>query len=46
MSKLTLIISAFVVISLTAGAIALAQWDIPAPQQKVQKVLPDDKFPK
>lgn len=28
-----------------AGLVFLMNWDIPAPAQKVEKVLPDDMFP-
>ena len=28
------------------GAVFLATWDIPAPTSKVEKTLPDDRFPR
>ncbi|MDG2313735.1 MAG: hypothetical protein P8M15_06870 [Alphaproteobacteria bacterium] len=37
-----LIIFIFVVI--VGGAVFLANWDIPAPLQSIEKVLPDDRF--
>lgn len=35
-----------VVIALAGGAVFLATWDIPAPVKKVERVLPDDRFPR
>jgi hypothetical protein len=29
-----------------AGAAFLAMWDIPAPRQPVERVLPNDRFPR
>ena len=31
---------------LGGGAAFLATWDIPAPVSKVERVLPDDRFPR
>jgi hypothetical protein len=31
---------------LTSGAIFLLTWDIPPPSAPVEKVLPDDRFPR
>ena len=31
---------------LAGGAVFLATWDIPPPVQKVERVLPDDRFPR
>ena len=33
-------------LSLAGGAAFLATWDIPPPVQKVERVLPDDRFPR
>jgi hypothetical protein len=35
-----------VVVTLAGGAAFLATWDIPAPVKKVERVLPDDRFPR
>jgi hypothetical protein len=35
-----------VVITVAGGAVFLATWDIPAPVKKVERVLPDDRFPR
>jgi hypothetical protein len=43
-------ISRFVLLVVCAlifgGAAFLATWDIPAPIVKIEKVLPDDRFPR
>ena len=46
MSKLSGIIALFVVLVLAAGAVFLATWPIPAPTAKVEKVIPNDRFPR
>jgi len=35
-----------IVVVLAGGAVFLATWDIPAPNQQVEKVIPDDRFPR
>jgi len=35
-----------IVITLVGGAAFLVTWDIPAPVKKVERVLPDDRFPR
>ncbi len=35
-----------VVIGLVAGIVFLMTWDIPAPTAPVEKILPDDRFPR
>jgi len=42
-SKLTLLLIAVILIG---GAVFLATWDIPAPTSQVEKVLPDNRFPR
>jgi hypothetical protein len=46
MRNLSLIIVAFVALVLAGGMALLAMWEIPAPSAPVQKVLPDDRFPR
>jgi hypothetical protein len=46
MNRLALIAAAAVVVVLVGGAIFLATWDIPPPSAKVEKVLPNDRFPR
>ena len=40
------ILAALVVLILIGGAAFLAVWEIPAPQKPVEKVLPNDRFPR
>jgi len=44
--RLTLIILAVVVVVLLAGGVFLVTWDIPAPSATVEKMVPDDRFPR
>jgi hypothetical protein len=46
MSRLALFASLLVVVVLVGGAIFFATWDIPPPSAKVEKVLPNDRFPR
>jgi len=46
MVKVALIVVAAVVVLLAVGAAVLAVWDIPAPTQPVERVIPDARFPK
>jgi len=45
MGKLIVIFLALIAVGLGGGAVFLATWDIPAPSQSVDKVIPDDRFP-
>ena len=33
-------------VAILGGVVFLATWDIPAPVSSVEKVLPDDRFPR
>lgn len=46
MRKLTMLIVLAVLALVVVGAVFLAAWDIPAPVAKVDKVIPDDRFPR
>ena len=46
MGKVLLVVALIVIVGLLGGGAFLAFWDIPAPAQKVEKVLPDASFPK
>ncbi len=46
MSKLLLFVFVFVAVGLVGGGVFLATWDIPAPSKQVEKVLPNERFPK
>lgn len=43
LTKFLLIVWALVLIG---GGVFLATWDIPAPKERVEKVIPNDRFPK
>jgi hypothetical protein len=46
MGKIAGIVLLLVLIILVGGGIFLATSDIPAPAQKVEKVIPDDRLPR
>lgn len=46
MGKFGLIVLALIVVAVVAGAVALLTVDIPPPTSQVEKVLPDDRFPR
>lgn len=40
------IISGLIAVALAGGAIFLLTWDIPAPSERVETTIPDDRFPR
>ena len=46
MGRILVIVILVVVVGLICGGVFLAFWDIPTPTEKVEKVLPDARFPK
>jgi len=46
MGKLVLIFAALVVLIIIGGGAFLMLWDIPAPTARVEKVIPDARFPR
>lgn len=46
MRGFTKFLAIFFVVAVGGLAAFLATWDIPAPSQKVEKVLDDDRFPR
>ncbi len=46
MRKLSLVLIVIVLGVLVSGAVFLATWDIPPPSAPVEKVLPDERFPR
>ncbi len=46
MRKISLFVFLLVLVVVAGGGIFLATWDIPPPLSKVEKVLPNDKFPR
>jgi hypothetical protein len=46
MAKLVLIALGVLVVIVIGGASVLMVWDIPAPSERVERVIPDAKLPK
>jgi hypothetical protein len=46
MKNISRLVFFLVILSLAGGARFLATWDIPPPVKKVERVLPDDRFPR
>ncbi len=46
MTKLSYLITVVVGVALVGGIVFLATWEIPAPSAVVEKVIPDDRFPR
>jgi hypothetical protein len=46
MFKLSRIIALAVLVVVAGGVVFLASWEIPAPTAKVEKVIPNDRFPR
>lgn len=46
MGKVTIFLILILVLAIVGGFVALAYWDFPAPSTRVEKVLPDARFPK
>ncbi|HUC60645.1 MAG TPA: hypothetical protein VMF53_01680 [Alphaproteobacteria bacterium] len=46
MFKLSRLIALILVLGVAVGAVFLATWEIPAPTAKVERVIPNDRFPK
>ncbi|MEQ8639908.1 MAG: hypothetical protein RIE31_04770 [Alphaproteobacteria bacterium] len=46
LSRITLILGVILVVVVLGGGAFLAAWDIPAPTSRVEKVVPDSRFPR
>ena len=46
MGKVVLVLLAVVLLASIGGLTWLAFWDIPAPNQPIERVIPDARFPK
>lgn len=46
MKKLSRLILGLVVALIVGGVVFLATWEIPAPIASVEKVIPNDRFPR
>ncbi|MCW8914709.1 MAG: hypothetical protein OQK24_02515 [Magnetovibrio sp.] len=46
MRKMPVFLLVLVLVAVGGGAVMLATWDIPAPVSTVEKVIPDERFPR
>jgi len=46
MKRLSVTLIVLLVLLLAGGGVFLAMWKIPAPVANVEKVIPDDRFPR
>ncbi len=46
MKKLSKFVLFAVFVLLVGGAVFLATWDIPAPGEDIERVIPDERFPR
>jgi small neutral amino acid transporter SnatA (MarC family) len=46
MGKFILITFAILLVAGSAGAVVLMFWDIPAPTARVERIIPDARFPR
>ena len=46
MKKVSRVVLLLVIVAIASTAVFLATWDIPPPVKKVERVLPDDRFPR
>ena len=44
--KLLLVSTTLCVLVLAAGGIFIATWELPAPTKQVEKVIPNERFPR
>ncbi|QCG98992.1 hypothetical protein E6C67_28110 [Azospirillum sp. TSA2s] len=46
MSRFLSILFVLLLLVIAGGVVFLASWDLPAPSKTVEKVLPDERFPR
>jgi hypothetical protein len=46
MKRMSVVIFVLLLVAVGGGGVMLATWDIPAPVTTVEKVLPDERFPR
>ncbi|MHA1112940.1 MAG: hypothetical protein ACTSXZ_01290 [Alphaproteobacteria bacterium] len=46
MIRIAITLAAFAVLFVVGGLVYLAGWDIPAPANQVEIVIPNDRFPR
>lgn len=46
MKSISIVVLSLLILALAGGGVFLATWKIPAPTAKVEKVIPDERFPR
>ena len=46
MKSISIVVLSLLILALAGGGVFLATWEIPAPTAKVEKVIPDERFPR
>jgi hypothetical protein len=46
MGKFILIVFLILLVAAAAGAVVLMFWDVPAPTARVERIIPDARFPR
>lgn len=46
MKSFSIVVLMLLIVALAGGGVFLATWEIPAPTAKVEKVIPDERFPR
>ena len=46
MKSVSTVVLLLLILALAGGGVFLATWEIPAPKAKVEKVIPDERFPR
>lgn len=46
MKSISIVVLSLLILALAGGGVFLATWTIPAPVAKVEKVIPDERFPR
>jgi len=46
MSRIGQVVVFLIIAAIAGGAAFLATWDIPPPSQQIEKVIPNDRFPR
>jgi hypothetical protein len=46
MKSISIVVLSLLILALAGGGMFLATWEVPAPTAKVEKVIPDERFPR
>jgi hypothetical protein len=46
MKSISIVVLLLLLLAFVGGGVFLATWEIPAPKAKVEKVIPDERFPR